>query len=168
MQLSRGTIHQTPREEAQAGVDIYIVPSHGVYHISHTDKAKQIMDILTGFSESWLSFQVAASVFAVLVVAAVLTIVPYAFASSRPRSFPPGPPTKPFLGNLHLIPASKSFTVYVSSCSCFESVRRPSTNPRPLGSASGRKTTAPSSDSSSGPPTSLFSTTTEMSKSKQL
>lgn len=65
------------------------------------------MDILAGF-ESGLSFKITLLVIAVLVV----LIAPYAFASSRPKGFPPGPPTRPFLGNLHLIPASKSFTVY--------------------------------------------------------
>lgn len=46
-----------------------------------------------------------------LLAVLVVLVVPYAWASSRPESFPPGPPTKPFLGNLHLVPASKSFIV---------------------------------------------------------
>ena len=74
------------------------------------------MGVFEGYQSAWLTAQVAASVCVVLLVGAVLTLAPYAFASSRPKSFPPGPPTKPFLGNLHLLPPSKSFTVYVLCC----------------------------------------------------
>lgn len=71
------------------------------------------MGILAEHSESWLNLRVAASVATVVVTVVVLIIAPYATRSSRPKNFPPGPPTKPFLGNLHLLPASKSFTLYV-------------------------------------------------------
>ena len=124
------------------------------------------MGILAGFEESWLSFQVVASLLAGLVAAAVLTIAPYAFKSSRPKGFPDGPPTKPFIGNLHLIPASKSFTVYVPNRSCLKYIRRPLLTSLP-DSLSGRRATAPSSDLSSDPPMSLYLTTIKMSKSKQ-
>ena len=36
----------------------------------------------------------------------------YYFAAKRLKNFPPGPPTVPFLGNLHLLPPSKSFLKY--------------------------------------------------------
>jgi hypothetical protein len=41
------------------------------------------------------------------VVAALLW--KYFWASRRPMNFPPGPPTLPFLGNLHQLPRSKAF-----------------------------------------------------------
>lgn len=116
-----------------------------------------------GFLVDFTKFQLATSLSAVLVVAVILTVAPYAFASSRPNAFPPGPATKPFLGNLHLIPASKSFAVYVPSWCSTSSLT--STTPD---SASGRENTALSSGSSSGLPMLLSSTTTKMSKSKRL
>jgi hypothetical protein len=49
-----------------------------------------------------------------LVVCLVLTVVSkYFFASCRPRSFPPGPPTLPFIGNLTQVPKVKAFLKYV-------------------------------------------------------
>jgi hypothetical protein len=42
-----------------------------------------------------------------LVVGFVL--VRYYLASRRPKNFPPGPPTVPFLGNLTQVPPSKAF-----------------------------------------------------------
>lgn len=48
-----------------------------------------------------------------LVAAALLPVLAgYYFAAQRPKDFPPGPPTIPFLGNLHLLPLSKSFLKY--------------------------------------------------------
>ena len=46
-----------------------------------------------------------------VLIAAVLvpTLLRYYFAAQRPKDFPPGPPTIPLLGNLHLLPLSKSF-----------------------------------------------------------
>ncbi|KAK2757989.1 hypothetical protein FQN54_004395 [Arachnomyces sp. PD_36] len=61
----------------------------------------------------WTTIQLSlASIAAVLVTAVVSTLAPYAFASSRPKNFPPGPPTVPFLGNLHLLPPTKAFTKF--------------------------------------------------------
>lgn len=54
-----------------------------------------------------------ASIAPILVTIIISTLAPYAFASSRPKNFPPGPPTVPFLGNLHLVPPTKGFTKYV-------------------------------------------------------
>ncbi|KAK9769030.1 putative Cytochrome P450 [Seiridium cardinale] len=46
------------------------------------------------------------------IVVLLTLLVPYAFHSSRPKSFPPGPSTIPVLGNLHLIPASRSYVLF--------------------------------------------------------
>lgn len=48
-----------------------------------------------------------------LFVAFIVALLPYAWASSRPKNFPPGPKPVPFLGNLNLIPSSKSFALLV-------------------------------------------------------
>ncbi|KAH8895362.1 putative cytochrome P450 [Thozetella sp. PMI_491] len=42
----------------------------------------------------------------------IVTLSPYALLSSRPKDFPPGPPTVPILGNLHLIPPTRSFLTF--------------------------------------------------------
>ena len=47
----------------------------------------------------------------VLVVAAFSK---YFLASRRPRNFPPGPPTIPFIGNISQVPRVKAFLKYVS------------------------------------------------------
>ncbi|KAL4784112.1 cytochrome P450 [Aspergillus varians] len=49
-----------------------------------------------------------AAILAVFIVA----LAPYAWASLRPKNFPPGPKPLPFLGNLNLIPPSKAFTLF--------------------------------------------------------
>ena len=38
----------------------------------------------------------------------------YFFASWRPRNFPPGPPTIPFIGNISQVPRVKAFLKYDS------------------------------------------------------
>lgn len=47
-----------------------------------------------------------------VVAALIIALIPYSWASSRPKNFPPGPKPVPFLGNLNLIPASKSFALF--------------------------------------------------------
>ncbi len=39
----------------------------------------------------------------------------YFLASCRPRNFPPGPPTIPFIGNISQVPRVKAFLKYVSA-----------------------------------------------------
>ncbi|KAL4914788.1 cytochrome P450 [Aspergillus aurantiobrunneus] len=51
--------------------------------------------------------------FTVAIVAALLVaLLPYTWASLRPKNFPPGPKPVPFLGNLNLIPPSKAFALF--------------------------------------------------------
>jgi hypothetical protein len=58
----------------------------------------------------WANLQFLLISLAVVVIIGVVTVLaPYAFASSRPKNYPPGPPTIPFLGNLHLLPPTKAF-----------------------------------------------------------
>ncbi|KAL2835986.1 cytochrome P450 [Aspergillus pseudoustus] len=46
------------------------------------------------------------------VAALIAALVPYVWASRRPKSFPPGPKPLPIIGNLNLIPPSKAFTLF--------------------------------------------------------
>jgi hypothetical protein len=41
-----------------------------------------------------------------------VVLVRYYLASRRPKNFPPGPPTLPFLGNITQVPTSKAFLKY--------------------------------------------------------
>jgi hypothetical protein len=38
-----------------------------------------------------------------------VTLTRYFLASQRPKGFPTGPPTAPFVGNLHQLPSTKVF-----------------------------------------------------------
>ncbi|KAJ5807982.1 hypothetical protein N7474_009251 [Penicillium riverlandense] len=58
----------------------------------------------------WLLVSSAAGILTALMAA----LVPYSWASQRPKNFPPGPKPVPFLGNLKLIPPSKSFALSVT------------------------------------------------------
>lgn len=51
----------------------------------------------------------------VLVVLAISTLSRFFLASCRPRNFPPGPQTVPFLGNITQVPKSKGFLKCVPS-----------------------------------------------------
>ncbi|KAH8749244.1 cytochrome P450 [Diaporthe sp. PMI_573] len=44
-----------------------------------------------------------------LLVLIVFTVIRYFLASQRPKNFPPGPPTVPFLGNLPQLPPTRQF-----------------------------------------------------------
>ncbi|KAK2736359.1 hypothetical protein FQN55_001654 [Onygenales sp. PD_40] len=55
---------------------------------------------------------VGGAILALLVAVLAATLIPLALASSRPKNFPPGPPTVPVLGNLHLIPRTKAFVLF--------------------------------------------------------
>ena len=43
------------------------------------------------------------------IVLAVGVLAKYFLASRRPRNFPPGPPTVPFIGNITQVPHVKAF-----------------------------------------------------------
>jgi hypothetical protein len=59
------------------------------------------------------SFDSAISPLAFVIVSpAIYIIVRYFLASRRPNGFPRGPPTVPFLGNLHQLPRSQFFLQY--------------------------------------------------------
>jgi hypothetical protein len=50
-----------------------------------------------------------------LPIALVLAVFSkYFLASCRPRNFPPGPPTLPFIGNISQVPRVKAFLRYAS------------------------------------------------------
>jgi hypothetical protein len=44
-----------------------------------------------------------------------VVLVRYYLVSRRPKDFPPGPPTVPFLGNITQVPTSKAFLKYVDN-----------------------------------------------------
>lgn len=48
-----------------------------------------------------------------LLLAILVALAPYTWASLRPKNFPSGPKPLPLIGNLNLIPASKAFTLSV-------------------------------------------------------
>ncbi len=49
-----------------------------------------------------------------LIAVGIQIMLKYYFASQRPKNFPPGPPTIPFLGNLGQLPKTKLFLKFVS------------------------------------------------------
>lgn len=52
--------------------------------------------------------------FQLAIALSVITLLKHFVASRRPRNFPPGPPTVPFLGNLTQVPRVKAFLKYVA------------------------------------------------------
>ncbi|PGG99791.1 hypothetical protein AJ79_08413 [Helicocarpus griseus UAMH5409] len=62
--------------------------------------------------DTWVNLQLTSAVLALIAAIAAVSILPLAFASSRPKNYPPGPRTVPFLGNLNLIPPTKSFVTF--------------------------------------------------------
>ena len=48
-----------------------------------------------------------------LLAASLTSLAKYYFASQRPKDFPPGPATVPFLGNLDQLPETKAFIKFV-------------------------------------------------------
>jgi hypothetical protein len=59
-----------------------------------------------------MSLSIVCLCFLIALVVAVLS--KYFLASCRPRNFPPGPPTIPFIGNISQVPKVKAFLKYVS------------------------------------------------------
>lgn len=58
---------------------------------------------------SFLTLNIVALVFCITVVVVAVAVLQYYQASHRPKRFPNGPPTAPFIGNLHQLPLSKAF-----------------------------------------------------------